>query len=137
MLGVSFTTVPHILFTGASMSQHSTRSQIELTAEDSDPLVVEVDPSAGEMHGVLANDQRREVLRALIDESDSLSLDTLVQRISARELDNSASPEARRQLRVSLYHTHLPKMDAHDLVAFDPTEQTVECVNKTVNSASD
>lgn len=117
------------------MSQEIPRSQIRLAVEDSKPIVIDVESAVDEVYDALADERRREVIRVLSHESTPMELETLVREVAKRERENrSVPPEITGRIRASLYHVHLPKLDALDLITFDPAEDTVERVTDTIDS---
>lgn len=81
---------------------------------------------------LLADSVRRDTL-ALLAESDEAvwALDSLAAAVASRrrtedEGDRSFEDATRaRSLAVELHHRHLPKLESHGVVRYDPTEQSV------------
>ena len=72
---------------------------------------------------------RRIVLGLLTAEQRSLTLNDLTQTVL--KYNHQASPTAvsedvLTEVRLSLYHTHLPKLASDGLVTYDPDRQLVE-----------
>lgn len=67
---------------------------------------------------VLADRQRRVLLRRLVDE-EIAGVDDLADAISERV------DEPRSQVRLGLVHTHLPKLDETAIVDYDRRSETV------------
>jgi hypothetical protein len=84
--------------------------------------------SREELIELLGNDRRRAVLDLLRRNGDRASVRDLAAEIAAAE--NDKHPERvtyreRKRVQTALSQFHLPKMDDHGLVKFDPREQTV------------
>lgn len=76
---------------------------------------------------LLADERRRRVLRLLAADPET-HLGTLAEEVAATEHNvtvEALTGEQRKRLYVSLYQTHLPKLDAADAVAFDAEEGRV------------
>ena len=76
---------------------------------------------------------RRIVLARLAAEQRSLTLNDLTK--SVLKYTHQASPtgvseDVRTEIRLSLYHTHLPKLASEGLVTFDPDRQLVEPIEQ-------
>lgn len=75
---------------------------------------------------------RREVCWALSDRSE-WSLTELAERLAAREAgmpESDVTAETVTNVRVALYHTHLPKLQEHRVVRFDrDAERITPAVN--------
>jgi DNA-binding transcriptional ArsR family regulator len=80
-----------------------------------------------EIHSALANERRRHVLSILENTGAELSLNELVRKVAERESGNEpgATCDEVEQIRISLYHRHLPKLADVGLVEHDPGEKTV------------
>ncbi|PSQ04854.1 hypothetical protein BRC97_10520 [Halobacteriales archaeon QS_6_71_20] len=79
--------------------------------------------------GACQHQHRRVVLALLAAEQRSLTLNDLTQTVL--EYDQQASPTGisevvPTEIRLSLYHTHLPKLASNGLVAYDPDSKLVE-----------
>lgn len=70
--------------------------------------------------GIVRNRRRRAVLHCLAREGTPVELDALVERVAANEADAfGAVSDDRQQLRVSLVHVHLPKLEDAGFVRHD------------------
>ncbi|WP_321112745.1 DUF7344 domain-containing protein [Halorussus salinisoli] len=69
---------------------------------------------------LLAEPLRRDALYHLADE-ESVGLDSLAEDIAAK-LDDETDAQS---LTVELHHVHLPKLESHGVVAYDPERGTV------------
>ncbi|MFC6755593.1 MULTISPECIES: DUF7344 domain-containing protein [Haloarcula] len=71
---------------------------------------------------LLSHPRRRFVL-GILDETDGdVSMDSLAERLTAWEVGDSpadSSPPAVEDVKLSLYHTHLPKLETAGLVTYD------------------
>ena len=78
----------------------------------------------------VCQDQHRRIVLALFEaEQRSLTLDDLAQTIlkySHQASPTEASKDVLTEIRLSLYHAHLPKMASEGLITFDPDRQLVE-----------
>lgn len=82
--------------------------------------------SQAEIHDVLRNDRRREVLAMLQDREGEVSIRELAERIAAIESGEDPPPRNLRQsVYVSLHQTHLPKLDDLAIVDYDTNSKTV------------
>ncbi|WP_232701807.1 DUF7344 domain-containing protein [Halobacterium wangiae] len=83
------------------------------------------------IHGALANERRRHVLSILEDANAELSLNELVRELADLESGNKpgATCDEVKQIRISLYHRHLPKLADVGLVEHNPGKQTVALAN--------
>lgn len=71
-------------------------------------------PAESEVFAVLKNSRRRHILRFLIDEQRRVSLAELAVHIAACENDiptGAVTSAQRKRVYVSLYQSHLPKLD--------------------------
>jgi len=70
---------------------------------------------------VMADQRRRTVLALLRECEDPISLADLADEVAIREKQlpiTEISPEYVKDVYLSLYHAHIPKLDAADLVAY-------------------
>lgn len=119
------------------MSQNLSRSQTRLVADDGTPMVIDVETAVDEVYSALANERRRTVLCALLREGVPIDLEALTAEVVTAEFPNGVDAKLRRRIRISLYHNHLPKLAALDLIEFNADELTVDGVADTVSSAAD
>lgn len=74
-----------------------------------------------ELFAALADERRRIALRCLRRAGGSAPFDDLVDDVSRETAAERGGYNRRRDVATSLYHVHLPKLAAADLVAaFDP-----------------
>lgn len=75
------------------------------------------------------NQHRRIVLRTLAEEQRSLTLNDLTKAVlkyNHQTPMTEASEDVLTEIRLSLYHTHLPKLASEGLIDYDPERQFVE-----------
>lgn len=80
------------------------------------------------LFSVLANPHRRHALAVLMEADSPLTLTELAEAIERREQKGSNSPtEAGQteQIRIALYHTHIPKLEKLGLVKYDLAQRSV------------
>jgi hypothetical protein len=72
---------------------------------------------------ILQNGRRRAALRYLLTrDGDLFRMDDLVEAVAVWEADTSAedvAEEQRQRVYIALYQSHLPKLDAHDVIDYD------------------
>lgn len=76
-------------------------------------------------HDLLAAQRRRLALDVLAERSVPVSLDDLANVVAARE-DSDGVNDHHRTVKITLHHTHLPKLDDADIVDYDPDSRQVE-----------
>ena len=87
----------------------------------------ELDPD--DIYHILQTSRRRHVLRYLRTADEPVMLRELAERIAAREhettVENLTSSQ-RQRVYISLYQSHLPKLDTRGIVDYDKDRGTVE-----------
>jgi len=87
--------------------------------------------STDQILSAVGNDYRRAILDSLDSASDkTLAYETLVDRV-ADKMRTEGPPRAdehRQRVRIALYHTHLPKLEAARIVDYDVETGTVRFV---------
>jgi hypothetical protein len=79
-----------------------------------------------EIHDVLRNDRRRSVLEALRTRAGEASVAELTDAIVAREAqDGEDRSRLRQSVYSSLHQTHLPKLEAAEIVTYDRSTKQV------------
>jgi len=79
-----------------------------------------------ERHAVLGATRRRLTLSVLADLTSPIELSSLAPRVAKREVGlDPDDPEDIERVKISLHHTHLPKLAAYDLVDYEPDDHTV------------
>ena len=71
---------------------------------------------------LLANEERRLIVKGLLEEDERLSMDALARYVvvQTRDDDGGVSEEEHRTAKVDLYHRHLPMLADHGIVDYDP-----------------
>lgn len=84
-------------------------------------------PSEEALYKLLSARRRREALYQLNEVEGGMDLADLARRMAFEETGVKGDSEAAklRQVHVSLYHVHVPKLAAANAVAFDRAERTV------------
>lgn len=82
-----------------------------------------------ELFDVFSNARRRRTVQYLKRRGGSCSLAPLVQQVAAWE--NETDPEnvtrtQRRRVYISLYQTHLPMLEDHGIVNWDPDDHAID-----------
>ena len=117
-----------------SSQTHSTESSRadEVTAEskveNKDRAGVDTELGFDRVFGVLRNQRRRRILRYLITHDDSATIGTLAEHIAVLENDTTQTAltsRERKRVYISLYQSHLPKMDDADAIEFDKARGTI------------
>lgn len=81
----------------------------------------------GAIHDVLRNERRRQVIHQLQENGGSDSVRELSERIAAAETGEEPPPrDSRQSVYVSLHQTHLPKLDALDVVEYDTDAKRID-----------
>ncbi|MFC6718257.1 hypothetical protein ACFQGT_11515 [Natrialbaceae archaeon GCM10025810] len=78
---------------------------------------------------VLSNARRRRTVRHLKEGTGSCDLAPLVEQVAAWENDlprDDVTRTQRRRVYISLYQTHLPMLEDHGVVDWDPESHTIE-----------
>ena len=88
-----------------------------------------------ELFDVFSNARRRLAVRYLIENGGSTDLAPLVEQIAAWE--NVIQPAdvtrtQRRRVYISLYQTHLPMLEDHGIVDWDPETHSIELLQDDV-----
>ena len=107
------------------MSENSTDANESLR---SDAIGFDADTSFDAVFESLAHRRRRYLLRCLCEFDDPMTLADLADEIASRENDapiTELSGEEVKRIYTSLYHTHVPKLAAVDLVRYDQDSDTV------------
>lgn len=85
--------------------------------------------SKDELFQILSNSRRRYIIFYLSEAGESLPLKELATKIAAAESgtpESDITAEERQRVYISLYQTHLPKLEEADIVSYDDEERTVE-----------
>lgn len=85
--------------------------------------------SADDLFHVLQNERRRLVVRYLLDHPGPVDVPTLVDQVTAWELQTSVDelPDDQRQrIYIDLYQSQLPKLDEHGFVDYDQSRGVLD-----------
>ncbi|WP_396613443.1 transcriptional regulator (plasmid) [Haloferax sp. S1W] len=88
--------------------------------------------SKDELFRILSNSRRRQIIYFLHRKGDALSLKELAAMVAARENGTAVdevTDEERQRVYISLYQTHLPKLESAELIHYDDEARTVELVS--------
>ena len=97
-------------------------------APTDDPLPGECRLPTDEIFGILSTERRRRILEYMAETGPETTLADLADVIAAAENDTEVrlvSSQERKRVYVALYQTHLPRMDAADVIDFDSSRGTV------------
>ncbi|WP_423751263.1 DUF7344 domain-containing protein [Salinirarus marinus] len=79
-----------------------------------------------DIHDILRNDRRRNVIKQLQETNHEVSLRDLSVRVAEIETGESPPPSnIRDSVYISLHQTHLPKLDDADIVDYDSDRKTI------------
>ena len=104
----------------------------ESRASDADAL------DRSTVHDLLSSERRRHVLDCL-DDHGSLTLPDLADEVAAREHDEPfqyVPEDAVLTIYLSLYHTHVPKLEAAAVVSYDQDSDVIALADDATVSAS-
>jgi hypothetical protein len=90
--------------------------------------------SQAELFDVFSNARRRQAVRYLKRQGGRCDLASLVEQVAAWENDirsDEVTRTQRRRVYISLYQTHLPMLEEHDIVDWDPDAHTIELLPST------
>ncbi|MDS0477767.1 hypothetical protein [Natrinema sp. 1APR25-10V2] len=111
------------------MTSRSQTDAVDGPTRASDSDGVSSDLSLDDIYHLLQTKRRRDVLRYLRDAEGPVRLRELAEQIAAWEqettVDNLTSDE-RQRVYISLYQSHLPKLDNHGIVDYDKDRGRVE-----------
>ncbi|MDQ2052126.1 hypothetical protein RBH26_16735 [Natronolimnohabitans sp. A-GB9] len=82
-----------------------------------------------ELFDVFSNARRRRAVQYLKQQGGSCDLAPLVEQVAAWENDTDTDDVTRTQRRrvyISLYQTHLPMLEDHGIVDWDPDDHAIE-----------
>lgn len=91
------------------------------------------DLTQDEIFEILSNERRRFILFYLKTRDSPVRLMELVEELAAQEEDTEvdAVPEqARKRVYVSLYQTHVPRLEEVGLITYDPDTKMVSLANE-------
>ncbi len=103
-------------------------------ARDADGPAIPAELSLDDVHHLLQTKRRRDVLRYLRDAEGPVRLRELAEQVAAWEqgttVDELRSDE-RQRVYISLYQSHLPKLDNHGIVEYDKDRGRVDSTPRT------
>lgn len=84
--------------------------------------------SLDRMFDLLANQRRRELLVALSKYATPISLPRLADEITEAEygVPSEQRPKERHRIYMSLYHTHVPKLEDSHVVSYTQSDDSIE-----------
>ncbi len=85
--------------------------------------------SQAELFDVFSNARRRQAVQYLTRQDGACDLSPLVERVAAWENETTTDEVTRAQRRrvyISLYQTHLPMLEDHGIVDWDPDAHRIE-----------
>ncbi|RQH00352.1 DUF7344 domain-containing protein [Natrarchaeobius oligotrophus] len=91
--------------------------------------MVEHEFTQAELFDVFSNARRRRTVQYLKRRGGSCDLAPLVEQVAAWENDtppDEVTRTQRRRVYISLYQTHLPMLEDHGIVDWDPEAHTIE-----------
>ena len=95
------------------------------------------DLSKDELFRILSSSRRRYIIYFLHEEGESVSLNDLATRIAAEENDrpvDEVTDSERQRVYISLYQTHLPKLEEADIIRYDEDERMVTLSEETIQN---
>lgn len=106
-------------------SRTDTRRDARGTETDDSPSELPAD----DIYHILQTKRRRDVLRYLRDADGPVRLRDLAERVAAWEQETTVehlSSDERQRVYISLYQSHLPKLDNRGIVEYDKDRGRVE-----------
>ncbi len=94
--------------------------------------MAETELSRAELFDVFSNARRRMAVRFLTERDGTCDLTPLVEYVAAQEngVDNDEVTRAqRRRVYISLYQTHLPMLNDHDIIEWEPEAHRIELLS--------
>lgn len=110
------------------------RQRPQRTYADGTPLVPDSETLAtDEIFRLLSDYRRRHLLTHLLQKDGSVPLASVADYIVTRELGVTPEQvlEARKQVYLTLYHSHVPKLEEAGFVAYDQAEDRVRATAET------
>jgi len=74
---------------------------------------------------LLSNERRRATLTVLAERTTPLRIDDLATAVAQRVIDDDPEMEFVERVKISLHHSHLPKMDYLDVLEYDPDAKII------------
>ncbi|MDS0281765.1 DUF7344 domain-containing protein [Haloarcula onubensis] len=99
-----------------------------MVVDDSETVADAAALSRAERVELLASKRRLTLLELLSTKADDVhTLESLATAITQTEQGAGLGARPAHRVCLSLHHVHLPKLDAADIVAYDPQRNVVEC----------
>lgn len=96
------------------------------TAESTNQQVRQVNLTESERHTLLSSERRRRVLDILEERTTPVQFTDLATEVAKREAGlDAADSETVKRVKISLHHTHLPKMDSLGVLTYDPNSHQI------------
>lgn len=111
------------------MSSRSPRQNHEEVSTET--LTLGLDPELDSVFQLFVSQRRRYVLDCLRETDDPIPLADLAGEVATREKDASLSEipdEELKQIHLTLYHTHIPKLNDEDIIQYNKDEETVTLI---------
>lgn len=119
------------------MSESTSKAQTRIAVNDGQPIVIDAETALDRVYSALADERRRRVLSVLTQESTPIDVETLARGVTIQEAaadSGMVTEEAISQVRLSLYHHHLPKLSEVGLISYDPEEKIVGEITGSIGS---
>ena len=99
-----------------------------MVTDETDGVAETTAMSRAERLELLASKRRQTLLELLATSAEDVhTLESLATAITQTEQGTDLSAHPAHRVCLFLHHVHLPKLDAADIVAYDPEENVVEC----------
>lgn len=86
----------------------------------------DTETSEAEIHDLLRNERRRQVIEYMQQTVGSTTLREVAEVIAAHESNSSPPPtDVRQSVYNSLHQTHLPKLDRQGVITYDTNRKTI------------
>lgn len=117
------------------MSSNKSQAEARIDVGESDTIVVDIEEALDEVYSALASERRRQILSVVRRESTPIDVRNLARQVTIQEAcDNSkmVTEESIRDVHVSLYHNHLPKLADLGIIEYDTETEVVEEITGTL-----
>ncbi len=118
------------------MSSNTHQVRVSISNDDSPPMVIDTEGKVNEVHRILANKWRRQVLCALRRESLPIDVRMLARQVTIQDAcENSkmVTDDSITGLEIALYHQHLPMMANIGLIDYT-TDETIDGTSGRVDA---
>ncbi|WP_254864824.1 DUF7344 domain-containing protein [Halovivax gelatinilyticus] len=91
--------------------------------------MAEAELTRAKLFDVFSNARRRMAVRFLTEQNGTCDLTPLVEYVAAEENDvtrDDVTRAQRRRVYISLYQTHLPMLDEHEIIEWEPEAHRIE-----------